>query len=148
VVSLSDSETVEVYVIVCLYMYMHCRWRSSYQEGVGWGGISLTGLTPPYLCACPKPWLGFLLNVTYRFLFFCVSNEPRCDVVVCFVDIGGIVDHHCYLILNNINQRFLKNRLILYFSTLFGWYQLLVGRGRDRMVFGFTATCAISTYHH
>jgi hypothetical protein len=41
-------------------------------------------------------------------------------VVVCFVDIGGIVDHHCYLILNNINQRFLKNRLILYFSTLFG----------------------------
>ena len=113
--------------------------------------ISLTGLTPPYFCACPMPWIGFLLNVTYRFLFFYVSNELRCEVVVCFVDIGGIVDHHCYLILNNIIQRFLKNRLILYFKTLCGRYQLLVGRGRrsrNRMVIGFTPTCAISTYHH
>jgi hypothetical protein len=36
--------------IVCLYLY--CRSRSNYQEGMV--GIPLTDLTSPHLCACPK----------------------------------------------------------------------------------------------
>ena len=145
-VSLSDSETGEVYVIVCLYMYMYCRWRSSYQEG------DLINWFNPAIFLCMSHAMNLIsLKRHISFSLFHVSNELWCEVVVCFVDIGGIVDHHCYLILNNINQRFLKNRLILYFKTLFGRYQLLVGRGRrsrNRMVIGLTPTCAISTYHH
>ena len=30
-----------------------------------------------------------------------VFNDLRSDVVVCFVDIGGIVDHHCITFLFN-----------------------------------------------
>ena len=36
--------------IVCLYLY--CRSRSNYQEGMV--GIPLTDLTSPHFCACPK----------------------------------------------------------------------------------------------
>jgi hypothetical protein len=36
---------------------MYCCWRSNYQEGKV--GIPLTGLTLPYVCACPKTGPGF-----------------------------------------------------------------------------------------
>jgi len=35
---------------------MQRLWTSIYQEGRIW--ISLTGLTPPQFCACPKPGPG------------------------------------------------------------------------------------------
>jgi hypothetical protein len=51
-------------------------------------GISLTGLTPPYFCACPKPGTGF--PTSYAMVFF-MSSELRREVIFHFVDIpvGG-----------------------------------------------------------
>jgi hypothetical protein len=48
------------------------------------GGIPLTRFTSPHFCGCPnaRTWVG-------------VFSEWRWEVIVCFVDIGGIVDHHC-----------------------------------------------------
>ena len=40
-----------------VYLYMFFRWRPSYQEGRV--RIPLICLTPPHLCACPKPGLKF-----------------------------------------------------------------------------------------
>ena len=56
-------------------------------------GISLTGLTPPHLCACPRTCIS---NFIYCGVFF-VFSELSWEVVVRFVDIGGIVDHHCLI---------------------------------------------------
>ena len=57
---------------------------------------------------------------------FCV--QLRWEVIVHFVDIGGIDDHHCLNFLFIIVQR--------------------GRRGCDQMVVGFTTTYAISAYHH
>ena len=102
-------------------------------------------------------------------------NDLRWEVIVRFVDIGGIVDHHC---LNSLviiisfclaiisvpcyaskynpsyNMSFSLllhyNRTTLqYISTFkYSMYQVRGCHGRDRMVVGFTTTCAISAYHH
>jgi hypothetical protein len=103
----------------CLYLY-YC-WRSSYQGkivyfciavgdpiikgrvvyiciGEGWdliikrGGVEipLSCLTLPHLCACPKPCHRF--PTIYVVVFF-VNTDFKWEVVVCFVDIGGIVGH-------------------------------------------------------
>jgi len=50
-----------------------------------------TSLTLPHFCACHKPGPGF--PTSYVVVFY-VFNEMRRGVVVCFVNIGGIVDHH------------------------------------------------------
>jgi hypothetical protein len=52
----------------------------------------LTSLTLPHFCACPKPGPGD--PIPYAGVFF-MFTDLRWKVVVCFVDIGGIVDHHC-----------------------------------------------------
>ena len=65
---------------------------SSYQEGRV--EIPLTCLTQPHFCVCPKlkPGPGFPTSyVVIFFVFNCLSR----DVIVCFVDIGGIVDQYC-----------------------------------------------------
>ena len=41
------------------------------------------------LCACPKLGPGFPISYVE------VLSMLSWDVVACFVDIGGIVDHHC-----------------------------------------------------
>jgi hypothetical protein len=56
----SVSESVYVFVIVCLYMY--CRWRSSYQERRV--GITLTVLSRPNVCDCPKLLYTILLFIS------------------------------------------------------------------------------------
>ena len=68
-----------VYTCICIAF-----WRFSYQEMRV--VITLTGLTPPNFVTVPSqepvvppPPLSFV----------------QWDVVVCFVDISGIVDHHC-----------------------------------------------------
>ena len=62
------------FYMVWLYMYMYCRWRSSYQEG--WVGISLTGLTPPHICSCSKPRPGH--PTSYVVVLLCsVSSVKR-----------------------------------------------------------------------
>jgi hypothetical protein len=61
--------------------------------------------------------------------------------VVCFVDIGGIDDHHClnflFIICSQEHLTFKDDKL----SYTDFW-------GRGRMVVGFKTTCAISAYHH
>ena len=55
------------------------------------GGVPLTDLTPPPVCACPKPGPGFTSSV----MVFLVFSELRWEVILHFVDIVGIVNHHC-----------------------------------------------------
>ena len=52
-------------------------------------GITLTNLTPPHCCACSKLVTGYPMS----YVFF-VFSELMWEMVVRFVDIGGIVDHH------------------------------------------------------
>jgi hypothetical protein len=47
-------------------------------------------ITP--VCACPKPWVKF---PTFYVVVDFVVNELRSGVIVSFLDIGEIVDHHC-----------------------------------------------------
>ena len=54
------------------------RWRSYCQENMT--GNPLTGLTPPYCCACPKP--GQEIPTSYVVIFLIV-NEVRGDCSVC-----------------------------------------------------------------
>jgi hypothetical protein len=46
-----------------------------------------------FFCACltPGPWFP----MSYVVVFFLMFNDLRWGVAVCFVDIGGIIDHHC-----------------------------------------------------
>jgi hypothetical protein len=46
----------------------------------------LIGLIPPHLSACPRTGSGFGSHDNFYIQWF---------EVVCFVDIGGIVDYHC-----------------------------------------------------
>ena len=81
---LSSPEVL--YSIVCLCTYY--RSRSDYLE---WDGKNhRSGLTSPPFCACPKPGTGF--PSTYVVLFY-VFSVLRCEIIVLFVDIGGIVDN-------------------------------------------------------
>ena len=65
-----------------MFMYIYCRCRSSYQEGRV--VIILTGLTLPQFCASPKPGPEFPPSY--------VSELLRREVIVRFVDVGGIDD--------------------------------------------------------
>ena len=58
--------------------------------------LLLTGLSPPHVCACPKPRPKS--STSYVVVFF-VFSELRWEVIVRFVD----VDHHClnFLIIMN-----------------------------------------------
>ena len=62
--------------------------------------ITLIGLTPLRLCACPKQEHGS--QTSYVVIFF-VFNEFRWEMIV-FVDIGGIVYHHCFNFFHNYNE--------------------------------------------
>ena len=74
------------FFIVCLYMY--CCWRSSrHLEERAW--IPLTGVIPPLFYVCSKPEPAFPTPYVVASLF--VVRE----VIVCFVDISGMFDHHC-----------------------------------------------------
>ena len=55
-------------------------------------GIPLTCLTPPHVLACSNPDLNFQCHMSRSFLVF---SEVRWEVAIGFVDIGGIVNHHC-----------------------------------------------------
>lgn len=80
------------FVIVCLYIYCCCG--SSYEEGRF--GISLTGVTPPHLCACMKPGLRFSMIHVMVFLCSVSSVEMRGDCSFCvYILVVGIYGHHC-----------------------------------------------------
>ena len=65
---------------------MYCHWRSSYREGGV--GIPLTGWT----CHMFQP-RTLISNVICHVLFGVQWVQLRWEVIVCFVDIGGIDDH-------------------------------------------------------
>jgi hypothetical protein len=60
-----------------------------------WKNIQLTkfiiritvSLTTPHFCACHKPGHVFLTSFVF--------DDFRIELIVHFVDIGGLVDHHC-----------------------------------------------------
>jgi hypothetical protein len=53
---------------------------------------SVTGLTPPHFYVCSKPGPGYPTPYVMFFFVFCYLRR---QVVVGFVNIGGIVDPHC-----------------------------------------------------
>jgi hypothetical protein len=68
------------------YVYMYCRWRSSYPEGSV--AIPLTSLIPPYFCACPNTGNGFPTLCVVVSLFCVQWVKVRGDI-------GGIIYHYC-----------------------------------------------------
>jgi hypothetical protein len=56
-------------------------------------GVPLPGLPPPHLYACPNPRPGFSTSLNVEVIL--VFSELRRAVIVRFVYIGRIVDHHC-----------------------------------------------------
>ena len=77
-VFLNGSKSVQVFNC-CLYM--HCQWRSSYQEGRV--EIPFTGLTCTHLCTCSKPGPGFPMS--YVVVFFRVQwVKVRGDNSLCW----------------------------------------------------------------
>ena len=54
--------------------------------------ILIPSLIPPHFCACPKQGSGFSTSHVMVFFMF---NDLRWEVIVRFIDIGGIVDYHC-----------------------------------------------------
>ena len=72
---------MEFFLIVFLYMYIPCRWISSYQEGRV--GIPLTGLTPQQLCACPNPVPGSPTIYVVVTLVFFNGYKVRGDCSFC-----------------------------------------------------------------
>ena len=54
--------------------------------------VPLAYLMPLHFCDCPKPGSGFPTCVVFPFIF----DELRGEGSVCFVDIEGIAEHHCF----------------------------------------------------
>ena len=52
---------------------------------------------PVIFCTCPKPGLG--LPMSYVMVFCVQQVQLRCEMIVRFVDIGGIDDYHCLIFL-------------------------------------------------
>ena len=76
--------------IVCLFL--HCCWKSNYQKR-GWDWIPLAVIyNTAHCCGCPKP--THIFSITYTVILF-VSYVIMWEVVVCVVNIEGIVNHRC-----------------------------------------------------
>ena len=56
----------------------------------------LYGFNPATFVCCTKP--GYEFPTSYIVVIF-VFSELGTEVIVCFVDIGGIIDHHCLIFL-------------------------------------------------
>jgi hypothetical protein len=81
----------------------------SQQEGKV--GIPLIDLTPPHCYACHKRGPVFRTSNAVVYLF--VLTELRWEVIVHFVEIGGIVDHQSCL---NVFFIIMIKALFLYFN--------------------------------
>jgi hypothetical protein len=91
--------------------------RYNYQEESV--GIPFTGLTQPLVCACSKSKHGF--PTSCRELFF-MFNELRWEVQ--FVDIGGIVDHHC---IDQFVEYRKQNQMTTYLHEIRELYRVILG---------------------
>ena len=74
------------------------------QLSKGEGGDPIKWYNPPTICTCHKPGPGFLTSYIIVTSLFFMFNVLRSEVNACFVDIGGIVDHHCLNFLFIIEQ--------------------------------------------
>ena len=88
------------------------------------GCASINQSNPAIFYTCPKPGPGF--PSPYVVVFLCVQwVQLRWEVIVHFIDIGGIDDHHCLKILFIINKSDLNTHdsisMIEYSCTLC-WY--------------------------
>jgi len=65
-------------------------------------GEEIPVLTSLHCCACPQPGPRFPVSCHCLFVtVFCRFNNLRQEMFVGFVDIGGIVNHHCLNLLFN-----------------------------------------------
>jgi hypothetical protein len=80
------------FFIICLYLFL--SWRLNYKRYIQDDPINWFYL--PHFCACPKQESGFPMS--YVVVFFAFKCW-RWKVVVRFVDISGIVGHHCLIFL-------------------------------------------------
>ena len=85
-----------------------CRCMSNYQDGSV--AIPVTGFTPPYFGACPKRGPAFPSTYVVDFFMF---SELRQEVVVRFVDNGGLVDHQSLFNLSFHNVLAIKYMTLL-----------------------------------
>jgi hypothetical protein len=82
-------------------------------------GISFIGLTPLYCCSCPNPgpW-----SATWRRDFvLLILSVLWWQVIVRFVDIGGIVYHHCLHVLLILVELF----TIIVYTFCWYWWNFL-----------------------
>jgi len=86
--------------IVCLYMY--CPWRSVNRFN-------------PAIFLYPSQARNGKSYVVILYVF----SELRWDVIACFIDIGGIDDHHCLNFLFLTYSSWLYLCSYLYFKLLF-----------------------------
>ena len=145
------------FVIVCglfewkwiwVYFLWYCQRRSSHQERRV--GIPLTDLTPPHLCACPKPGPGFPMSHVVVFLCWWEMD--------CFVDIVGIDDHQClsFLFIIWVYEAPIKLRLVylvLYNSTIWiknelqtNWQYEFLKISWNKMPLCVNVACSVSNH--
>ena len=91
-VFLSGSKSVHGFFLSFL-LYLYCCWEIKLSRGGGLGPIKMLNPTTLLYLSLERVWI---FNVTCHGLFHVQWFEVRGDCTfVCFVDIGGIVDHHC-----------------------------------------------------
>ena len=91
-----------------------CYWSATVSRR-DWGWDAINRFSQPHVCACPKSGPGFPTSYVVVFLCstssikirgsLCWIDDHHCwEVIVRFVDIGGIDDHHCLSFLFIINN--------------------------------------------
>jgi len=78
-------------VLLISHIVSHIPYRFNMLDRRGLGSHQLVLTLAIFLCLS-QPWT-WISNVIYHAFFF-VFNELGQEVIACFVDIGGIVDHH------------------------------------------------------
>jgi len=86
-----------IYFTPLIYLKMKVKVQHAFTYWLkGMVGIPLNGTTRQHLCACPNPGPEFPSDYIVDLFVF---DDFMWEVVVRFVDIGGIVYHHCFHLL-------------------------------------------------
>ena len=102
-----------IYPAVCLCLY-HAADKPSCMfvsvsccglHGCMFVSVPCLGLAQLYVCVCIMPWPGFL---TLYIVVFFMFTYLRSEVIVYFVDIGGIDDYHWlrFLFINKVKTNY------------------------------------------
>ena len=91
-------KSTEVEANLCMLFYRLCIYiltlEIQFSRGEGWDAINCFNPATFVCLSQPRTWIS---NVMCPELF--VVSELRWEVIVHFVDIGGIVDHYCLIFL-------------------------------------------------